>query len=364
MKYRPKTWNEFIGQDEAVRQLQLLAESKTIPHLILLGPAGTGKTTAANLFAHEVLGNAFGLNFKSLNVRDIRSYSISDAKRNMSTLAKIDRSKRTELDEYMSVVFREAKAARSAKGASGDPNRSQLLHQAIHLFASTVTLSQGLVKILVLDESEALDTNMLNALRRTMEIYSNACRFILVTTSIAGWNPAIASRSIVLKFPAVKDDAVEEYLKKVATNESVNLNPLGLQSIIRESEGNMRRAIDLLQICSSTGKEVTEDLVYKYSDTPLTSGVRLMITSALASDYLSARKELRNLLASEQYSPAEVMVQIQRELAKRPLDSKKMYHIFDRISEIDYRMIQGKNPHIHLLALIASLGNLNESTIQ
>ena len=330
---------------------------------MFIGPSGTGKTTAANLFAREILGEAFVSNFKLLNIRDIRSYSISDAKRKMGALAKIDRSKRTELDEYMSVVFREAKAARKAKGVSRDPNRSQLLHQAIRLFASTITIADDLVKILILDESEALDSNMLQALRRTMEVYSQACRFILVTSSMAGWNPAIASRCIIIKFPSLKDKEIEEYLNRIAGAENVAVDPLGMKSIIRESDGDMRRAVDLLQICGSTGKTVTEDLVHKYSDTPLTSGVRSMVSAALDGEYLTARKQLRNLIALEQYSPTEVMVELQRDIAKRPLDKKKMHHIFVRISEIDYRMTQGKNPHIHLMALLASLGNLVETEL-
>ncbi len=363
IKYRPATWKEFFGQKEAIQQLQNHVASTTIPHFIFVGPSGTGKTTAANLFAKEVLGDAYTSNFKLLNVRDIRSYSISDAKRNMSALAKLDRSKRTELDEYMSVVFREAKAARSAKGVSRDPNRSQLLHQAIHLFASTITIADDLVKLLVLDESEALDSNMLQALRRTMEIYSKACRFILVTTSMSGWNPAIASRSMVIKFPALKDEDIEGYLTKIAETENVSIDSLGMNSIIRESGGDMRRAIDILQICAATGKNVTEDLVHKHSDTVLVSGVRTMVSDAISGNYLSARKELRNLLALELYSATEVVVQIQREIAKRPLDGKTMYHLFDRISEIDYRIIQGKNPHIHLMALLASLGRLSETKV-
>ncbi|MDF1540585.1 MAG: AAA family ATPase, partial [Candidatus Thorarchaeota archaeon] len=250
IKYQPKTWDEFFGQEEAIRQLQNYISSTTIPHFIFIGPSGTGKTLAANLFAKEILRDAYATNFKSLNIRDIRSYSISDAKRNMGALAKIDRSKRTEMDEYMSVVFREAKAARKAKGVSRDPNRSQLLHQAIHLFASTITISDDLVKLLVLDESEALDSNMLNALRRTMEIYSQTCRFILVTSSVAGWNPAIASRSIVIKFPSLKDEDIAGYLTKISEAENVAIDSLGMNSIIRESGGDMRRAVDLLQICA------------------------------------------------------------------------------------------------------------------
>jgi replication factor C small subunit len=364
IKYRPKTWDEFYGQDPAIVQLKSYAETKTIPHLILYGPSGTGKTAAAMVYAQKALGDAFNSNFKSLNVRDIRSYSIAKAKRKIGALAKIDRDKRTELDEYMSVVFREAKAALKAKGRSRDPNRSQLLQQAIALFASTVTVSDELLKILVLEESDALDTNMLQALRRTMERYSSVCRFVLVTPSVAGWNPAIASRAVTIRFPAIRNEDIETLLSNIAAKESVEIDPLGMNALIKASEGDARRAIDLLQICATSGGTVTEDQVHKYSDTPLTSGVRSMISSALTNDFVKARDMLRRLLASEQYSPSEVIVQIQREVIKRPMSETKMQHLIDRISEIDYRMTQGKNPHIHLMALLASIGNLPETNDQ
>jgi replication factor C small subunit len=357
IKYRPKTWTDFYGQDTAIEELRNLAESKTAPHLILYGPSGTGKTIAARIYAQHLLGDSFTSNFKILNIRDLRSYSLTNAKRNIQALAKLDRTERTELDEYMSVVYREAKASLSSKGRTGDPNRSQLLHQAISLFSSTSTVTNELVKILVLDEADALDTNMLQALRRTMEIYSGVCRFILITPSLAGWNPAIASRCIVMKFPAAKPDAVKALISHVSAAESVDIDAHGMEALMKESRGDMRRALNLLQICASTGKPVTEDLVFSHSDTPLTAGVRKMISLSLDNNFPKARDTLRDLLTSEQYSPGDVLVQMQREIVKRPLEERKMRHLMDRIAEIDYRMVQGKNPHIHLTALLASISN-------
>ena len=357
IKYRPKTWTDFFGQDAAIDELRGLARSKIAPHLILYGPPGTGKTSAASIYAQSFLGDSFTSNFKSLNVRDLRSYSLTNAKRNIQAIAKIDRTERTELDEYMSVVYREAKADLSAKGRTGDPNRSQLLHQAISLFSSTYTVANELVKLLVLDEADALDTNMLQALRRTMEIYSGVCRFILITPSLAGWNPAIASRCIVVKFPAVKPEAVKALISHVITEESVDVDEYGMDALVKESRGDMRRALNLLQICASTGKPITEDLIFSHSDTPLTAGVRKMISLSFDNNFPKARDTLRDLLTSEQYSPEDVLVQMQREIVKRPLEEKKMRHLMDRIAEIDYRMVQGKNPHIHLTALLASISN-------
>lgn len=364
VKYRPKTWTDFQGQEQAKSQLEKYAASRTVPHLILHGPSGTGKTVAADIFAKSVLGDFYDSNFKSLNVRDIRSYPIASAKRNISDLAKMDRSKRTELDEYMSVVFREAKAELSSKGRSRDPNRSQLLFQAISLFASTVTVADKYVKILVLDEADALDNNMLQALRRTMEIYSHSCRFILITPSLAGWNPAIASRCVVIKFTAIKPDIMQSYLRSIAEIENVAFDDSGIDSIVREAAGDVRRGLDLLQICAATGQEVNEDVVYAHSETTLTTGVRKMVSLAISQNWIQARDTLRHLLASEQYSPNDIMIQIQKDIIRRPFDSRKMSHILERASDIDYRMTQGKNPHIHLMAFLASIGNIEDAESQ
>ncbi len=362
IKYQPTTWDEFIGQETAINQLRSLAESKTVPHLLLYGPSGTGKTLAAYAYARHVLESEFTSNFKWLNIRDLRSFTISAAKRKIQALAKLDRAARSELDEYMSVVYREAKAELKAKGMTGIPNRSQLLHQAVKMFASTAAVGSDMVKILVLDEADAFDNNMLQALRRTMEIYSDTCRFVLVTPSLAGWNPAIISRCITVHFKAATPEDITQLLSMVSEKESVDIDMHGLNAIIRESNGSMRRALNLLQMCAASGKTITEDIVYAFADTPLTSGVRSMISQALDNKYLKARKALRNLLTMEQYTPQEVIAQVQREIAKRPLEPHTVRHIIDRIAEIDYRMIQGKNPHIHLTALLASIANMVDTT--
>jgi replication factor C small subunit len=360
VKYRPRQWEDFYGQEHAVQLLREFSSSQNFPNIILYGPHGTGKTSAAQLYAREILGDLFTANFKHLNIRDIRQYSTAKAKRDISALAKLDRSERTEFDEYMSVVFREAAARRKSQGRSGDPNRSELLHEAIRMFASTMSVANDLVKVLVLDEADALDNNMQQALRRTMERYAPLCRFILATSSLSGWNPAIISRCIVINFSRPSQDAVTSLLSHIADTESVLIDELGLAAIAKESSGDFRRAINLLQICYSTGKPITEDIVYAHSETPLTGGVRKMISYALSGQYLPARDLLRSLLTYEQYTPDEVCLQMEREVLKRPFPADVQMRLLDRIATIDHRMTQAKNPHIHLAALLASIWNLGK----
>ncbi len=342
----------------AISQLKNYASSKVFPNLILYGPSGTGKSAAARVFAEQILEDTFHSNYKNLNIRDIRNYPVTKAKRNIKKIAKLSRDQRSELDEYMSIVFREAKAARKLRGESGNPNRSQLLHEAICLFASTITVSDELVKILVLDEADALDNNMQQALRRTMEIYSDATRFIFITPSLSGWNPAIVSRCLVVKFRSGSIEVLRDLVRDIAKKENVEVDESGVNAIAREAKGDFRRAINLLQVSASVGRRVNEDIVYEYSETLLDSEIREIVSLSLAGKFTKARKKLRSLLALEGYSPQKVILAIQAEVVNRPFENEVVSKALKQIAEIDFRMTQARNPFIQLEALLASFGNL------
>ena len=323
--------------------------------MIFYGPIGTGKTSAAELFSKEILGDSFNANFKILNIRDVWDIPISKAKRSVQDLAKIDRENRSELDEYISIVFREAKSARKSRGRSGNPTRAEILSEAIRFFASTATVADEKVKILILDEADALTWSMQQALRRTMEIYSDTCRFILITPSLSGWSPALISRSLTLHFPYPPSDVVSDFITGIAKHEDVQIDEKAVMAIARESEGNLRRAINLLQVASTAAEIVTEDVVYEHSETHLIARARNIVTLALDGQYEPARKKIRNLVAIDGYSPQEVCLEIERDLVKRPFAPEVLDRILKRVAEIDYRFLQGKNAVLHLSALLASI---------
>ena len=346
---------DFVGKESTIKQLKSLAESSTFTNMIFHGPAGTGKTAAAEIYSRKILSDSFSANYKMLNMRDVWDVPVTKAKRSVQDLAKLGREERSELDEYMSIVYREAKSARKLTGRSGQPTRSQLLQEAIRFYASTGTVLDDRVKILVLDEADALTYSMQQGLRRTMEVYSDACRFILITPSLAGWSPAILSRSLVLRFPATSLEVTQDLVRDIASKENVTIDDAAITAIARESKGDLRRAINLLQIAYTASASVTEDVVYEFSETQLVSRVREIVTLALDGQYEAARKNIRNLMAVEGYSPQEVCLEIERDLVKRPFDQEIMTTVIERVAEIDHRLLQGKNAFIHLTALLASL---------
>ncbi len=362
IKYRPKTWDDFVGQDAAIAQLRSFVKSKTCPNLILVGPYGTGKSAAAYIFSREFLGEDFDANYMTLNVRDIRYYPASKAKRPIQALAKLSRDERTPLDEYMSFVYKAAKERRSRLGRSGAPNRSELLHAAINVFASTLTVTTELVKILVLEEADALDNNMQQALRRTMEIYSDATRFILVTPSLAGWSPAILSRCVVIKFLSIPVEVVANHLSMIASREGVDISEQAIAAIAREVKGDLRRAINLLQVASAGKESVTEDDVYEISETYLSKRVREIINLTIEGSFVKARDKARTLLGYDGYSPSEVMSAIQQDVLARPFDDATLGQLLDRIAEIDARLPSSKNPFMQVAALLASIWDITKKS--
>ncbi len=356
IRYRPECWSDFVGQQEAVTLLRNLISSSNLPHLILLGPSGTGKTTAATLFSREFLGDTFVSNYLYLNVRDIISYPISKAKRTIQELAKLAPDERTPLDEYMSTVYREAKETLRVRGETGDPNRSQMLHEAIRLFASAVTLADSGVKILVLDEANALTDDMQQALRRTMEIYSSVCRFILITDSVAGWSPAVLSRCVIVRFPRPALDVVKRHVAEIASREGLNLRDEIITTIAEESEGDLRCAIDLLQVCWAVGEQrLTVDMVMECAETTLRKTVRNLVTNAINGKFVDARDMMKRLIAIEGYSAREVLREIGNDLSHRRLEPEVLARLMNRLAELDHRIEHAKNPFIHVGAMLASI---------
>ena len=158
-----------------------------------------------------------------------------------------------------------------------------------------------------------------------------------------------------MNFPSASIEVAQGFIRGIAKNEHVRIDDTAIAAIARETEGNLRRAINLLQIASVASSSVTEDVVYEYAETQLTGRTRNIVTMALDGQYEPARKEIRNLVAIAGYDPQEICLEIQRDLARRPFAPEVLSRILDRVAEIDYRLLQGKNAFVHLAALLASL---------
>ena len=166
----------------------------------------------------------------------------------------------------------------------------------------------------------------------------------------------IQSRCVVFRFKPLSAKEVEEKIRQVCKSEGVSIDDKAIEAIIYVSQGDMRKAINILQSAASLEKKVGESTVYNVSSRARPEEVKEMIHLALNAEFLEARKKLDSLLYDHGMSGEDVINQLYREMISMPekeLDGKTKIALVDTIGEYNFRIVEGANERIQLEALLA-----------
>jgi len=302
-KYRPKTLDEVVGQEEIIERLKAYAKTKNVPHLIFAGPAGTGKTTSTIALARDTFGDTWKQNFIELNASDERGIGIVRGK--------------------------------------------------IKDFARTAPIGKAKFKIIFLDEADQLTPDAQAALRRTIEKHTHICRFILSVNYSSKIIEPIQSRCTVFRFRPIKADDTKKYMRKIASNEKLEITPDGLEALIFISRGDMRKAINVLQVGASINKKITAELLYETSATAKPEDVKTLINSALTGNFMAARNQLYDLLIRYGLSGEDLIKQIHHAIFDLAIPEETKIILIEKTGETEFRLTEGSNEQIQLEALLA-----------
>jgi DNA polymerase-3 subunit gamma/tau len=235
-KYRPRTFEDLIGQEAMVRTLTNAFAANRIAHAFMLtGVRGVGKTTTARLLARA-------LNFESetvhapsvdLTVDGLHCRSIIEG-RHMDVL-ELDAASRTKVDEMRELL----------DGARYAP-------------------VQARYKVYVIDEVHMLSTAAFNALLKTLEEPPPHVKFIFATTEIRKVPVTILSRCQRFDLRRVEPDVLVGHLEKICTLENALVEAEGLKLIARAAEGSVRDSLSLLDqalVQAEAGQIVKSEVV-------------------------------------------------------------------------------------------------------
>jgi replication factor C subunit 2/4 len=149
------------------------------------------------------------------------------------------------------------------------------------------------------------------ALRRTMEIYSNTTRFALACNMSNKIIEPIQSRCAILRYSKLRDAEVLKRLQEICAMEKVQYNDQGLEALIFTAEGDMRQAINNLQSTWSGFGFVSQDNVFKICDQPHPHTIRRMVSKCQAGDIQGALEYI-NSLWDQGYSAVDIVVTLFR----------------------------------------------------
>ena len=252
-RYRPRTLNEVVGQEQVTLTLQKSLEQGKISHAYLfVGPRGCGKTSVARILAHQI--NDF-------------DYELED--------------------DYVDII--------EIDGASnrGIDNIRDLREKVM------IAPTMGKYKVYIIDEVHMLTKEAFNALLKTLEEPPEHAVFIMATTDAYKVPVTITSRSQTYTFKLASVETIFEFLSDIANKENIAIDDDALAIIAKRSGGSFRDALSLLdQLSTLSEKRITKEMVVAAMGLPQDEKIAELLLAYLDGDATKITGALKDLLSS------------------------------------------------------------------
>ena len=271
-KWRPQNFSDVVGQEHITTTLKNQILSERIGHAYLFwGPRGTGKTTVARILA------------KAVNCPNRIQETEFDSTKTAEPCNQCEFCSEISQDRSFDVIEMDAASNRGI-----DTIRD--LRENVKLSPATCTY-----KIYIIDEAHMLSTEAFNALLKTLEEPPPHVIFIMATTEHAKIPKTISSRCQDFDFRHLEDEKIIERLQLITKEEDISADLDVLTLITRQSEGCLRDAENLLELVSSTGKDLTVETVEQTIGLGSSSLLQELTEAITERDVTKGLKTLNNL---------------------------------------------------------------------
>lgn len=321
-KYRPTKISEFRFNRDIMEKLISIASNEDIPHIIISGPAGSGKKTIVNKF----LESLYDKNINNLS-RIKYSVSGSSTKKDVEILQSdyhiIIESTNTNHDKYIlqEIIKRYA------------------MHKSFNIFQTNRKF-----KTIVIHNIENLSNNSQAALRRTMELYAKSCRFVMVCNNLSKVFDPLRSRCITFCVSSPSRANIEDVVSYIAFMEQISLSNEKLNFILENCQDKLKRAIwmlDAIRLDSESSIQL---------DSIFSRIVELMIEVKPTSNVIKIFDEIRDhvyTILISNINGSEIITVLLDQLLQKIDDFELGSKIIAYASKAENNMVHGRRPVIH-----------------
>jgi len=321
-KYRPNAFEEILGQDHVVTHLKNAALSGNVPHLLLTGPSGTGKSVSVECLAHQLYGDRVDENLTIIQTSDLFEQG----------------KKYLEGDERYEHLYRR------------DLSLLSNFKNITRWYASIRPLDSEF-RLIVFEGASAMTREAQQGIRRIMERYSRTCRFIFVTSRPSAIIPAVSSRCIPFFFVPIRSELISNRLHSIISTEygdSSSLSDDEIDLIVQVAGGDMRKAVMLLQVSAGAGER--NDLV-RCSMTETGQIAQAALAAVSTGDMQSAIRRFETLMIEYGLTSREVLSEFRSAVRKEYNDPR----LAIAIADTDYTLTHANNEYLQLNAMMARI---------
>lgn len=217
-KYRPDNLDNIVSHKKNIETLNILIDKKKFPHVVFYGPPGSGKTTTIKSCIEKIYGNYANYMVLELNASDDRGV--------------------------------------------------ETIRNLIKPFISSKIVYDFPYKIVVLDEADAMTLDAQATLRKIIEEYSDKTRFCLICNYLQNITPALLSRCVKFKFSPIKKSDIHSHIENICEKENINITKNAISTLIKRSDGDMRKVLNLLQSVSISTSDIKSEKINKFFGFP------------------------------------------------------------------------------------------------